>query len=76
LLEQILASRHDWQGAILDRVIYCTAVIDAATNPSGFNDQDTYLKGHRLVVREVATSVEPGSPAPIHHPVPLVGPGF
>ncbi len=32
-----------WQGAVISRVVYCTAVIDAATNPSGYNDQDIYL---------------------------------
>jgi uncharacterized LabA/DUF88 family protein len=44
LLEAVLARRQDWQGATLTRVIYCTAVIDAASNPSGYNDQDIYLK--------------------------------
>ena len=33
-----------WQGAVISRVVYCTAVIDAATNPSGYNDQDIYLR--------------------------------
>lgn len=31
-------------GAVISRVVYCTAVIDAATNPSGYNDQDIYLR--------------------------------
>lgn len=31
-------------GAAISRVVYCTAVIDAATNPSGYNDQDIYLR--------------------------------
>jgi len=30
--------------AVISRVVYCTAVIDAATNPSGYNDQDIYLR--------------------------------
>ena len=33
-----------WQGAAISRVVYCTTVIDAATNPSGYNDQDIYLR--------------------------------
>jgi hypothetical protein len=33
-----------WQDAVISRVVYCTAVIDAATNPSGYNDQDIYLR--------------------------------
>jgi hypothetical protein len=44
LLNRVLAGRTDWPGAVLNRVVYCTAVIDAASNPSGFNDQDIYLK--------------------------------
>jgi len=31
-------------GATLERVVYCTAVIDAATNASGYHDQDIYLR--------------------------------
>lgn len=31
-------------GATIERVVYCTARIDAATNPSGHADQDIYLK--------------------------------
>ncbi len=30
--------------ATIDRVVYCTARIDAASNPSGHADQDVYLK--------------------------------
>lgn len=33
-----------WSGAALEWVVYCTAIIDAASNPSGFTDQDIYLK--------------------------------
>jgi NYN domain len=33
-----------WQNATIERVTYCTAVIDGATNPSGHADQDVYLK--------------------------------
>jgi hypothetical protein len=44
LLEAVLARRLDWKGATLARVVYCTAVIDAASNPSGYKDQDIYLK--------------------------------
>jgi uncharacterized LabA/DUF88 family protein len=44
LLEDLLGTRQDWPGATLTNVVYCTAVIDAASNPSGFIDQDIYLK--------------------------------
>lgn len=36
-----------WSGATVDRVVFCTARIDAASNPSGQADQDIYLKALR-----------------------------
>jgi hypothetical protein len=33
-----------WRGATVSRVVYCTAVIDSASNFSGFTDQAIYLK--------------------------------
>jgi hypothetical protein len=36
--------RSNWPGAQIDRVVYCTARIDGASNPSGQADQDVYLK--------------------------------
>ena len=40
-----IAARHFvWSKATVDRVVYCTARISAASNPSGFRDQDIYLK--------------------------------
>ena len=44
LATSLVAARTSWQGATIDRVIYCTALIDAATNPSGYADQDVYIK--------------------------------
>lgn len=44
LVQRVLAGRQDWPGSALTRIVYCTAVIDAASNPSGFTDQDIYLK--------------------------------
>jgi hypothetical protein len=40
----LLVSHLHWPGAALERVVYCTAVIDAATNASGYHDQDIYLR--------------------------------
>jgi hypothetical protein len=40
----LLAARLGWPDGVLERVVYCTAVIDAATNPSGYHDQDIYLR--------------------------------
>jgi NYN domain len=44
LSRRIISRLPRWQGASIARVIYCTAVIDAASNPSGYIDQDVYLK--------------------------------
>ena len=33
-----------WPGAMVERVVYCTARIKGAANPSGAADQDIYLK--------------------------------
>jgi hypothetical protein len=43
-LRALLSARLGWTGAELTKVTYCTAVIDAATNPSGYHDQDIYLR--------------------------------
>ncbi|WP_211275551.1 hypothetical protein [Actinoplanes rectilineatus] len=44
LATSLVAARTNWQGSTIHRVVYCTALIDAATNPSGYTDQDIYLK--------------------------------
>lgn len=44
LAETLIKARTNWAGARLERVVYCTARIDGATNPSGQADQDVYLK--------------------------------
>lgn len=40
----LVANRINWSPASIERVTYCTALIDAATNPSGYADQDVYIK--------------------------------
>jgi uncharacterized LabA/DUF88 family protein len=40
----LLRRRHDWPGARCERVVYCTARVDARTNPDAHRDQDVYLK--------------------------------
>jgi uncharacterized LabA/DUF88 family protein len=40
----LVTAQRGWAGAAIDRIVYCTARIDATTNPSGFADQDVYLK--------------------------------
>jgi len=44
LCASLIGNRLNWPGAQIDRVVYCTALIDAATNPSGYADQDVYIK--------------------------------
>jgi hypothetical protein len=44
LAQALLEERADWPGAEIKRVIYCTARVDSADNPSGYADQDIYLK--------------------------------
>src|SRR5579875_3190250 len=40
----LIRERLNWPGARIERIVYCTARVDAADNPSGHADQDIYLK--------------------------------
>jgi hypothetical protein len=46
LANDLLQRRNAWvtDGAAIDRIVYCTARIDGATNPDGQKWQDAYLK--------------------------------
>lgn len=44
LAETLVSERRNWPNAQIDRVIYCTARVDSTDNPSGYADQDVYLK--------------------------------
>ncbi|HEY5193259.1 MAG TPA: NYN domain-containing protein [Solirubrobacteraceae bacterium] len=57
-LATALASSH-WPGATLERVVYCTARIKGADNPSGASDQDIYLKA--LLATKSVDFIEYGS---------------
>lgn len=59
LAGRLLAGVPSWTGATVHRIVYCTAVIDAASNPSGFVDQDIYLKA--LVASSSVDLIEYGS---------------
>lgn len=52
----LLAERSRWEGARVERVVYCTARISGASNPQGQRDQDVYLRALERagVVDEVA----------------------
>lgn len=47
LSQDLLSRRGDWAGAALERVVYCTAMIDSQTNPVGHAEQDTYIRALR-----------------------------
>ena len=42
-LVNAVIDRSPWREPSIHRIVYCTARTDAATNPSGFADQDAYL---------------------------------
>ncbi|MGL5851087.1 MAG: NYN domain-containing protein [Phycicoccus sp.] len=44
LVDNVVRTQGAWSEATLDRVVYCTARVDAVTNPSAAADQDVYLK--------------------------------
>jgi uncharacterized LabA/DUF88 family protein len=47
LAENLIDRAQEWPEAKLERIVYCTARIDAATNPTGQKEQDIYLKALR-----------------------------
>jgi hypothetical protein len=44
LAAELIADRANWPGAQIERLVYCTATIERGSNPSGYADQQTYLK--------------------------------
>jgi uncharacterized LabA/DUF88 family protein len=44
LVTDLVAAQQGWAGATVERVVYCTARVDARTSPSAHADQDVYLK--------------------------------
>ena len=44
LSTDLVNRRLNWAGASVSRVVYCTALIDGATNPDGRRDQDVYVR--------------------------------
>lgn len=47
LVSSAIRTQGSWTGWNIDKVTYCTARVDAATNPSAHRDQDTYLQALR-----------------------------
>ena len=48
-----------WPGAAVTRIVYCTARISGADNPSGAADQDVYIKA--LIAAQAVDVIEYGS---------------
>lgn len=44
LATNVIAAQGSWESAVVRRVVYCTARVDAKLSPSAFMDQDIYLK--------------------------------
>lgn len=44
LADAIVAAQSDWDGAMIDRIVYCTARINGASNANRQRDQDVYLR--------------------------------
>jgi hypothetical protein len=44
LAEDLAGRAHDWADPHIERVVYCTARIDGASNATGHAEQDVYLK--------------------------------
>src|SRR5215475_438364 len=59
LAADLVGRRTSWAGAQVERVVYCTARIDAAGNPSGHADQDVYIKA--LLAADSVDHIEYGT---------------
>lgn len=44
MVESVIQTQGGWPSAGVERIVYCTARVDAVTNPSAHQDQDVYLK--------------------------------
>jgi hypothetical protein len=65
----LIAERVNWAGARIERVVYCTARIDAADAPAAYVDQDVYLKA--LVAAKAVDHIEFGQYVARAKQVPL-----
>jgi hypothetical protein len=77
LANSLVAAQRGWAGATVHHIVYCTARIDATTNPSGHLDQDVYIKAIRATgsvdhvefgnyvsrVRRAPLAIETGTPS-------------
>lgn len=47
LMQDLVSAQRGWPNAVISRIVYCTAHIDAGLNPVGHQEQDVYLKALR-----------------------------
>lgn len=59
LVEDVIAQQGSWSNVTLANLVYCTARIDAKTNPSAQADQDVYLKA--LLATKAVDHIEYGN---------------
>jgi uncharacterized LabA/DUF88 family protein len=59
LAVDLVKRRRDWPEAAVERVVYCTARIDGASNAEGHAEQDVYLKA--LIAGKAVDLIEYGT---------------
>jgi len=69
LVESVIRRRSEWSDWSVDRIIFCTARIDARMNPNGHAEQDVYLKA--LLEAESVDFIEHGKYVTGVRPRPL-----
>lgn len=59
MVEDLIARRSKWSGAVIENVTYCTARISGASNSEGQREQDVYLRA--LTQTKSATRISYGT---------------
>jgi len=59
MVEDIIATRSQWSGVVVENVTYCTARISGASNAEGQREQDVYLRA--LAQTNSATRISYGT---------------
>jgi NYN domain len=74
LADTLVGEQRSWNGASVDRIVYCTARIDQGLNPVGHIEQDVYLKA--LLATGSVDHIEYGKYVKgiRHRPLAVLGP--
>lgn len=59
MVEDVIATRSRWSGAVIENITYCTARISGASNAEGQREQDVYLRA--LTHANSATQISYGT---------------